>query len=56
MPGVDCSQLGSIRSLPMRCGQEGNATDARNLATKARDESFECLRDRIVGLRNELEQ
>jgi hypothetical protein len=32
------------------------ATQARDLATRAADESFKRLRDRIVGLRNELEQ
>jgi hypothetical protein len=35
---------------------EGAAVQARDLATKARDESFERLRDRVVGLRKELEQ
>jgi hypothetical protein len=35
---------------------ENAATQARDLATQARDESFKRLRDRIVGLRNELEQ
>jgi len=35
---------------------EGKAAEARDLATKARDESFERLRDRIIALRKELEQ
>jgi hypothetical protein len=35
---------------------EANATTARDLATKARDASLEKLRNRIVGLRGELDQ
>jgi hypothetical protein len=55
--GVSAAQANTL-ALAIAAAElaEGNAIDARNIATKARDESFNRLRDRIVGLRNELEQ
>ncbi|HET6406901.1 MAG TPA: fibronectin type III domain-containing protein [Chthoniobacteraceae bacterium] len=55
--GVTAAQANTL-ALAISAAElaEGDATDARNVATIARDESFERLRDRIVGLRNELEQ
>jgi hypothetical protein len=55
--GVTAAQANTL-ALAIAAAElaEGNAIDARNIATKARNESFNRLRDRIVGLRNELEQ
>ena len=55
--GVTAAQANTLAlAIEAALLTEGVATQARDLATKARDESFERLRDRLVGLRNELEQ
>jgi hypothetical protein len=55
--GVTATQANALElAITAAVLAEGDATTARDVATKARDESFKRLRDRIVGLRNELDQ
>jgi hypothetical protein len=55
--GVTAAQANTLAlAIDAAVLAEGAATQARDLAKRARDESFERLRDRVIALRKELEQ